>query len=204
MRLRWSERKQDVADVAMALGFVAIVQYEAWTAPIYPDGGDSSPFIQGPRPVVAVCYLVMALALVARRRSPLGTLIVIAFAAAVPTVLFGGNEGWGLVLPFTLALYTVGAHCERRTAMWTGVVVLVLAFLSASRDPTTAGLLDAVFTLPWYSVLVIPWLAGMYVRTRRLYVAGLRERVQLAERGEGGTGPCRRCRRASSDRPRAP
>ena len=130
MRARWSERKQDVADVAMALAIAVEAQVEAWTAPAGAIG--SSPHVVGPRPALAASYLVVSLALVARRRRPVGVLVVVAVQQAL--------------------------------------------------DPSYEKATDPLGAMPFLVLLVLlPWVSGMYIRTRRLYVAELRERADRAE-----------------------
>ena len=109
---------QDVADVVMAVAIAAEGQVEAWTAPAFPGSGGGSPQIVGSRAVVAASYLVVSLVLVARRRYPLGVLTLMVAAAAVPAFVYGPSQGFGQVLPFALAVYTIGAHCERRASTW--------------------------------------------------------------------------------------
>lgn len=173
---------QDAADVAMALAIAAEAQYEAWMAPLYPASGDSSPHIVGPRPLVATSYLAVALVLGLRRRHPVGVLVFIMAAASVPTLVYGSSEGFGQVLPVTLAIYTVGAHCSRRTSARSLVALLGFMVIGQALDPSYDKPADAFGALPFVILLVLlPWLAGVYVRTRRLYVAELRARATRAE-----------------------
>jgi len=180
--LRWSDRKQDVVDAAIALAIAVEGQIEAWTAPLYPSNADGSPHIVGSRPVVAASYFVVSLALVVRRRHPGGTLVAMVLAAAVPSLLYGTSQGFAQVLPFTVAVYTVGAHCARRTSAWGLVLLAGLVVLEQALDPAVHSVGDLLGVLPFIILLLLlPWVVGMYVRTRRLYVAELQARAVRAE-----------------------
>jgi len=180
MRVRWTQRRQDVADVLLAVAIAIEGQIEAWTA----EKGaiSASPHVVGPRPVLAAAYLVASLALVARRRHPVGVLLVVMAAELVPAVVYGASQGFGQVLPFTVAIYTVGAHCSRRVSLRCMVALVVFLAVEQALDPTNRDLTDPLGAMPFLLLLVLlPWVTGMYLRTRRLYVAELRERAARAE-----------------------
>jgi len=180
MRLRWTERKQQFADVVLAVAIAIEGQVEAWTA----EKGaiSASPHVVGSRAVLAAAYLVASLALVARRRHPVGVLLVVVGAELVPAVVYGTSQGFGQVLPFTVALYTIGAHCSRRVSVRCLVGVLVVIVVEQVLDPTNKDVTDPLGAMPFILLLVLlPWLAGMYLRTRRLYVAELHDRAARAE-----------------------
>jgi len=180
MRLRWSERKQDVADVLLAAAIAVEGQVEAWTAT--KGAISSSPHIIGPRAVLAASYLVASLALVARRRHPVGVLLVVMAAELVPALAYGSSQGFGQVLPFTVAIYTVGAHCSRRVSVRCMASLLAVIVLEQALDPTYHDITDPLSAMPFLLLLVLlPWVTGMYLRTRRLYMAELRERATRAE-----------------------
>lgn len=177
---RWSERKQDVADVVMAIAIAVEAQIEAWTAPN--SAIASSPHVIGSRPLLSASYLVVCLALVARRRHPVGVLVVMMVAALVPAAAYGTSQGLGQVLPFAVAIYTVGAHCTRRTsARCLGALLAVVVVLQAL-DPLVHRISDEAAVSVFVVLLILlPWVTGMYMRTRRLYVAELRGRAARAE-----------------------
>lgn len=182
VQLRWSERKRDVADVVMALAIALEAQYEAWTAPLFPASGASSPHVAGPRAQLAASYLVVSLVLVARRRYPVGVLVTMIAAAVVPMIASGTSQGFGQVLPFGLAIYTVGAHCPRRTSLRCLGLLLAFIVLGQALDPDVDRPTDTLGALPFaVLLLLLPWLGGMYIRTRRLYVAELHARAERAE-----------------------
>jgi signal transduction histidine kinase len=180
MKLRWTERKQAVADVLMALAIAVEGQVEAWTAPA--GTMSATPHVVGSRPALAASYFVVSLALVARRRHPVGVLVVMVIAASLPALVYGTSQGFGQVLPFTVAMYTVGAHCTRRTSGGCLAALLGLIALEQALDPAVKKATDLVGVMPFLVLLVLlPWVTGLYVRTRRLYVAELRDRALRAE-----------------------
>jgi len=164
----------------MAVGFAVYGLVEALIAPTAAQGGNS-PDIVGPRWLVATSYVAASLLLVARRRYPFGVFVAIVFALALPTAIVGSSEGFGGVLPLVVALYTVGAHCERRRAFLAVGVFAAGALVDLLRDPLNHDLANLAGAIAWYLPVVSVLVAGMYVRTRRLYVAELRDRAELAE-----------------------
>jgi signal transduction histidine kinase len=134
------------------------------------------------RALDALGYLLLLLgplALVFRRRWPLGVLaaaMAVSFAYSARTYPEGGTGFTGFV-----ALYTVAVHEERRWLVAAATAVTV----------ALAVLMEVVFygaTMiegePLYVAVVIlsaSWL-GEAVRSRRAYVAELRNRAELAER----------------------
>ena len=150
------------------------------TTPIVVSGGPTS--IAGPRWIVAAAQVVAALALVRRRRAPFATLVTVVVVLAVPTLAFGGSEGLGSFAALAVALYSAGAHCERRQAVIGLVVLTGFWALLVVRDPLNEDIRDMLGSWPVFLVYVLVWLLGVYLRTRRLYVAQLRERAEHAER----------------------
>ena len=164
---------QTAADVTLAVGLAGLSAYSTLTA--------TTP-IAGPRWIVAAAQVVAALALVRRRRAPFATLVTVVVVLAVPTLAFGGSEGLGSFAALAVALYSAGAHCERRQAVVGLVVLTGFWVLLVVRDPLNADIRDMLGSWPVFLVYVLVWLLGVYLRTRRLYVAQLRERAEHAER----------------------
>jgi signal transduction histidine kinase len=173
---------QTAADVTLAVGLAGLSAYSTLTAttPIVVAGGPTS--IAGPRWIVAAAQVVAALALIRRRRAPLATLVTVVVVLAVPTLVFGGSEGLGSFAALAVALYSAGAHCERRQAVVGLVVLTGFWVLLVVRDPLNEDIRDMLGSWPVFLVYVLVWLLGVYLRTRRLYVAQLRERAEHAER----------------------
>jgi signal transduction histidine kinase len=176
----WTERRQRVADVLLAASITIMTQNEVWTASTAASGA-SGPAIVGPRPLVAASYLIAALALIFRRRHPLAVLITVVTALAIPFLIFGASEGLGSFLPLLVAFYSVGAHCERRTALASLGILVGIAVVHTSRNPNADGFEGVKSAAPFWLIIALTWLTGLYLRTRRLYVAELRLRAERAE-----------------------
>jgi signal transduction histidine kinase len=134
--------------------------------------------IAGPRGIVAASYALAGLALTRRRTEPVAVAITAIGVLAIPFAAFGASEGFGSLAPVLVALYSVGAHRERRTA--TAALALFGGFWAffELRDPLNHDLHDAVGSWPILLLGVIVWLGGIYLRTRRLYLAELDDRAE--------------------------
>jgi signal transduction histidine kinase len=108
--------------------------------------------------------------------------IVVSLALAVEWLAFGAPEGFGVFATLVLAGYSVAAHEDRRRAL-AGLGALAAAGVVWSlRDPVDTNLSEHLGSATWLAPVVIAWLLGAYLRTRRLYVAELGERADRAER----------------------
>jgi signal transduction histidine kinase len=133
------------------------------------------------RPLDGLGYLLLAvgpLALVARRRWPLGVLAVVEAASTVYSARTYPESGTGLAV--FVALYTVAALERRRVVAAVTVAAVVLGVVSEVvfyGDSMVDGepLYVAVVVLAAVSL-------GEAVRNRRAYVAELRDRAERAER----------------------
>jgi len=167
--------KRSVAfDVLLAASVLVLVQVEVWT-------GALATHRQGPHWAQGLGYGIAAAALVLRRSRPLACLLIGCGAMALEFVVFGSPEGFGVLIPPLIAVYSV-ANCEERgRALWGLVAVLGLGAFWLAFDPLTTRPIQYVQGSVWLSAWVIGWLLGAYLRTRRLYVQGLvREREERA------------------------
>jgi signal transduction histidine kinase len=134
------------------------------------------------RPLDALGYLLLALgplALVARRRWPLGVLAVVEAASLAYSARTYPEGGTGLAV--FVALYTVAAMEQRRLVVAAvaavTVALAVITELTFYRETMFEG-------EPLYGAVVM--LAAVFlgeaVRNRRAYVAELRDRAERAER----------------------
>ena len=171
---------QMAADVAMVAVVLAFGQIELWRA-LPPAEAGSGPTIVGPRLLVMASCAAATCFLIWRRRFPLGSLAAAGAVLAIPMIVYGSSESVALVGPVTLAAYSVGAHCERRKAALGLALIAALIVLHELRDPQITSLHSVLGASPGYLVVVVAWLAGVTMRTRRLYVAELRERADRAE-----------------------
>ena len=177
---------QTAADVVMAVAIAVASGFAALAVASDRAESTGSSFIEGiavgPRAVVAASYVVASLALIVRRRAPVATLVVAMTALSIPFLLFGSSEGAGALAPVLVALYTVAAHRERQTAVWALAAFTGYMLLHELRDPLNHDVRSVLGAWPLYLLGVIVWLAGLYVRTRRQFVAELRGRAERAER----------------------
>lgn len=173
----WSiQRRRLVEDAALAAAVAAVGQVEVWAPELV------EPNLVGPRPAIASFYAFTALVLVARRARPFAVLAIIAIVDVLHFVSLGASEGMGALLPLLVATYSVAANCDRRPALAglaLGIVVAVVHELTNPDNTDFAAVFDAAV---WDLTVVAAWLAGAYLRTRRLYVAELGERAARAER----------------------
>jgi signal transduction histidine kinase len=124
-----------------------------------------------------VVAALTALALPLRRVWPgpvfLWTVLVAAVLAQWPT------HGTLFPVALAIALYTVAATMRRAEALAAAVLVAGLVIIVVGRDGTRHWAL-AISDAGGYAVAVL--IAGLYVGTRRAYLAELRDRAQRLER----------------------
>jgi signal transduction histidine kinase len=134
------------------------------------DGGGDWP--------AAVLGIAAAAALYGRRRFPVATL---AASALVVAVLFHLDQAAGVVALFApaVALYSLALRRGRPAQFLAGVVavgVVITADVLSGNRPTVPQTISHVL------LVSIPLLAAEAIRTHRLYLQVLQERIELAER----------------------
>jgi signal transduction histidine kinase len=167
-------RRQQAADLALAAAVAAGCTLEVWVP-----NGPGSTHMTGPRAAVYASYLVAAAALAFRRRYPLPSTLVVSGALAVEWLAFGAPEGFGVFATMVISGYSVAAHEDRGRALIGLSALAGTGAVWTLRDPTRTSYHGS---LAWLSPVVIAWLLGAYLRTRRLYVAELQERTLRLER----------------------
>ncbi len=136
----------------------------------------------GPRPwLIAILAALATLPLAARRLFPIPVLaVVVAVAAAVEV---GYQNGWW---PFAVlvALYTVAAHCPRRTAVVAGGLALLVLLAAISYRVNWSPLSWHALALVAgrLALLIAAWLLGDNIGTRRAYLRAVEERAAQLER----------------------
>jgi signal transduction histidine kinase len=162
-------------DAGIAAVVATLGQIDAWGPTI------ANSHISGSRPAVSAFYALTALALVFRRRHPLAVLFFIAAVDLVQFVSIGASAGNGALLPGLVAGYSVGAYCDLPAA-YAGVVAAVAIGVGHElANPNLPTGRTVVRASAWNLTFVAAWLLGAYLRTRRLYVAELRDRAARAE-----------------------
>jgi signal transduction histidine kinase len=159
-----------VFDVGCAL-FAALVSFGSFS------------FAQTPRPthpalaVSLVVAALTALVLTLRRIWPVPVFGVVLLMAAV----LGQWPVRGALFPFTLAigLYTVAATMGRATAIAAAVLTVAAEIPAAGQGGWHDGWLAVIYEVIATAAVLV---AGLYVSTRRAYLAELRDRAQRLER----------------------
>lgn len=162
---RAGTRPETVVDVALALAAAGVNAVFA----LFPDNEDAYGLRTGPPLVVA--GVVGGLVLVARRRHPLLTCLVVLALTDLVTVLRGDPGG----LPFTvlLATYALGAHGSTRQ----GAVGLALAGSGfALLFAVQAPYFDSIISVAVLGQVMLAWVLGRLVARRRRIAEDARRR----------------------------
>jgi signal transduction histidine kinase len=163
-------------DAALALGVLTCM-----LAGSFVDPHTEHPGKWGTRTPDAVGITLMVLAaatLVARRRAPLPVLA--ATSALTLTELVTGDPRAPVAMAAVIALYTVASTTDRPTTWRVGLLTMTVLTATAM----------LVGPAPWYdqeNIGIFAWTgmaatAGDAVRSRRAFVAAIRERAERAER----------------------
>jgi signal transduction histidine kinase len=132
-----------------------------------------------PGPLAVAFVLLLSLPLAWRRRHPLGVNLAVGALSAV----YGAAPLPDLVTPVPLggvvAMYTLVAWCDFRTAVIVGVVTGISVVTVAWLPETNTDLLDFSFTT---LLLAGAWVLGYSAQIRRAYTAELEARAALLAR----------------------
>ena len=142
-----------MVDAVGAVALTLFTQYEVWT----------SERVAGPLLGQSACFAVATLALAARRRAPLGALVLGSTALTVQTVALGEAAVVGGFLSLLLLTYGVAAYCPLRPAV---VGLAVLAAALVAEPVANADVRSAADTLGNLAVFGLLWGAGRLVRQR--------------------------------------
>jgi signal transduction histidine kinase len=142
----------------------------------------------GPRPwLIGILAALATVPLAVRRIFPIPVLAIVVAVAVVVGV--GYRNGWW---PFAVivALYTVAAHCPRRTATIAGGLALLVLAAPISYRVHWSPLNWHAFALVAgrYVLLIAAWLLGDNIRTRRAYLRAVEERAEQLEREHEANG----------------
>ncbi|MEV5719089.1 histidine kinase [Amycolatopsis mediterranei] len=163
----WAGRHPRTADVLLAVALLplALVIEHRGVAPTA-------------RPVLFATGVLLVSALAFRRRYPL-TVLAASCALALVLGLFGPTFP-PTVITVLVAVYTVGAHAERRRALVAVAALIVIIAVTVLRDDEFAeSLARFVFAS---AVVVAAFVLGVNIRMRRMYLESLRDRALRAER----------------------
>ena len=169
--------RQLAADTAVAVVVIAVGQLEVWAPSVMHPGN-----LAGPLWIIAVGYSALGALVAVRRIWPLGAIVAAFCITTVHVLAAGASEGLGGFLPVVILTYSVAAYSDRRRALAGLALVLVGLILHEAFDPLNRSMLNLAGAIPFDLAAVAAWLGGAYLRTRRLYVAELRDRADRAER----------------------
>jgi signal transduction histidine kinase len=79
-----------------------------------------------------------------------------------------------------VALYTVSAHCDRKTAVRSGLATGALLIPTLLFSPTSGG--GVAYAVPVAALLAIAWVVGDNLRTRRAYLREVEDKAERLER----------------------
>ena len=157
-------RRSRAFDVAVVLVIGVLGQLEAWA-------GVGATHQQGPVWAQGLLYAVAAVALLWRRRRPLGVLAGMTGVYLLEFAAFGAPEGFGVMLAPMVATYSVGRYAAPRRS-WIALPLAVAFWLGWMWfDPVNEGVSmgTRLATAFWMSPSVMAWLAGALVRVTVLY-----------------------------------
>ena len=136
--------------------------------------GDTEP---EPVALFIAFVLLQTLPLAVRRYWP-REVFVVTLAAALGNALL--TDAPALPAGVVVALYTVAAHCDRRTslraALATGVLLIPSLFISPSGGD------GSPLVFPAAALLTIAWVLGDNLRTRRAYLREVEDKAERLER----------------------
>jgi signal transduction histidine kinase len=165
------------ADAALAAVVVVVGQLEVWAPSVMHPGN-----LAGPRWIISVGYFAVGALVAVRRIWPLGAIVAAFGITTVQVLAAGASEGLGGFVPVVILTYSVAAYEDRRRALVGLALVLAGLVLHEAFDPLNRDMLNLAGAIPFDLAAVAAWLGGAYMRTRRLYVAELRDRAERAER----------------------
>jgi signal transduction histidine kinase len=170
--IAWLQAHPFAADVLLAVVVMAITLPQQWQTP----PGNEDVVFRDPNAVGFVLSLLASAPLAWRRRAPLTVLALTGFGAAAYELAGFATS----IAPFGMlvALYTVGAHCNRREsriAAAMSALALTVVLLGVRWEVTIGNIISN------FTIFGTAWLIGDNLKTRRAYVASLEERALRAE-----------------------
>ena len=167
------ERLAGLGDWLIALLVAGAAEYEIWVSSLDPDG------VPDPHAVHAVFVLLATLPLAWRRRAPLAVLFTLLTASTVESAAFAHFPSFEPFLALIIAVYSVGAHCERRQALIGGGFTFGLL---VSGDLAHSLSADGSFDVGAVVACAAAWVVGRALRRWRLEAVELGRRAGRLER----------------------
>jgi signal transduction histidine kinase len=150
----------------------AACQLDVWNTPAFiPREGD--------RLALALVFLASSVALLWRRRAPLGVLAFVYTASSVLYLAVGAPEALGTILPQLVAVYSVGRYSDVRSLVLAGPLVLLGTAMHELKDPHFALSGPTIF---YWALLVAAWPVGHAFRQRERALRALSEQADESQR----------------------
>lgn len=168
----WLKEHPTVADALLGVLVMALVVPAQWQTPPDSVGID----FRDPNAGGLLLALLASAPVIWRRRAPLVTLTLTGTGAALYEMF--GYASVIVPLGLLVALYTVGAHSERRPSRIAALIsglALGLVLLTARWDVTIGSVASN------FIVFGTAWVVGDNLQTRRAFVASLEDRARRAE-----------------------
>jgi signal transduction histidine kinase len=154
------------ADVLLALALAGAAEAQIWAL----DNSFSD------RAALAVLAAVGLASLVWRRRAPTAVLgaMLAAYAASAAVLPLSGDDPVANFAGVLIAIYSVGAYAERRSAVAGGLLAVAITLAIVAADPEGADAGSYVF---FGIVFGAPWAFGRAMRRRRRHERVLEQRA---------------------------
>jgi signal transduction histidine kinase len=165
-------------DYALALVGTGLTEWIVWV------NADFGNRIAGPRWATALLPLLIDLPLIARRRAPLASCVLVFAGIDVHAVATGNSaEGLEILFPLAVAVYSVAEYGTRRAAL-AGLAAFAGAYTVFSLDDRNvqSGAPGQTWSAAFFGVAGIAlWFAGVWMNSRR-HSADLAARAAELER----------------------
>jgi signal transduction histidine kinase len=136
--------------------------------------GENEPY---PVALFIAFVLLQTLPLAVRRYWPRAVFAITLWAALGNALL---TDSPALPVGVVVALYTVAAHCDRRTSLRAALATAVLLLPSILISPSGGD--GGPLLLPAAALLAIAWILGDNLRTRRAYLREVEDKADRLER----------------------
>jgi len=156
-------------ELLLPLLLAAVAQADVWAARPYGLG-----HMTGPRPLVALLYVVTSLALFWRKRAPLAVLSFVLMAEAAVYLSFGAPEGLGSFLPPLFAFYAVGRYAPAASVAVAAPLAALGTAVHELKDPAFQFNGSEVF---FWVVLAAAWPLGQAFQHRAAETEALTARA---------------------------
>ena len=135
---------------------------------------------EGSRGPAAAFALATTLPLLARRRFPLAAGLTVSAAVTVEAFVLRDvvRNGEVFLIALVFAVWTIGAHPVRRSAIAGGIVALILVTIAVDVTSDYFGAGDVIFAA---ILSVAPWLGGWTLGARTQHAAELEEHAARLE-----------------------